>query len=60
MSSDPLDKYIDAAAEALRLSIDPAWPPTVRMNLDNTLKLARLVQEFPLPDESEPASIYEA
>ncbi|TXJ10786.1 MAG: DUF4089 domain-containing protein [Afipia sp.] len=60
MSSDPLDKYIDAAAEALCLSIDPAWQPTVRINLDNTLKLARLVQEFPLPDESEPASIYEA
>ena len=60
MSSDPLDKYIDAAAESLGLRIDPAWQPTVCINLDNTLKLARLVQEFPLPDESEPASIYEA
>jgi hypothetical protein len=59
-SSDPLDDYIDAAAEVLGLRIEPAWKPTVRLNMDNTLKLARLVQEFPLPDETEPASIYEA
>lgn len=55
-----LDKYIDAAAEALDLRINPAWKPTVRLNLENTLTLARLMQEFALPDEIEPASIYEA
>ena len=58
--TDPLDDYIDAVATALALPIDAAQKPAVRMNLDVTLKMARLVQEFPLPDEIEPASIYEA
>ncbi|MBN4747351.1 DUF4089 domain-containing protein, partial [Pandoraea nosoerga] len=35
------------------------WKPAVRANLDVSLKMARMVQEFPLPDEIEPASIYE-
>jgi Protein of unknown function (DUF4089) len=57
---DLLDDYIDTVAAALALPIDAAQKPAVRMNLDVTLKMARLVQEFPLPDEIEPASIYEA
>lgn len=60
MPTDPLDDYIDTVAKALALPIDAAWKPTVRANLDVTLKMARMVQEFPLPDEIEPASIYEA
>ena len=58
--TDPLDDYIDAVAAALALPITTAQKPAVRLNLDVTLKMARLVQEFPLPDEIEPASIYEA
>lgn len=60
MPNDPLDDYIDAVAAALALPIEPAWKPAVRANLDVTLKMARAVQEFPLPDEIEPASVYEA
>ena len=60
MPNDPLDAYIDTVAETLGLSIETEWKPAVRANLDVTLKMARLVQEFPLPDEIEPASIYEA
>lgn len=60
MPTDPLDDYIDTVAEALALPIDAAWKPAIRANLDVTLKMARMVQEFPLPDEIEPASIYEA
>lgn len=59
-STDPLDTYIDAAAAVLGLPIDLAWKPAVRANLDVSLKMARMVQEFPLPDEIEPANIYEA
>lgn len=59
-SSDSMDRFIGTAAEVLGLRIEPEWKPAVRLNMDNTLKLARLVQEFPLPDEIEPASIYEA
>jgi len=57
---DSLDTYIDAAAEALGLTIEPQWKPAVRANLEVSLKLARLVDEFPLPDETEPASIFRA
>jgi hypothetical protein len=55
-----LDDYIDAVSAALGLPIEDAWKPSVRANLEVTLKLARMVDEFPLPDETEPASIYAA
>jgi hypothetical protein len=58
--SDSLDDYIDAVAAALSLPIQSEWKPAVRMNLEVSLRMARLVDEFPLPDESEPASIYVA
>jgi hypothetical protein len=58
--AEPLDDYIDAAARALGLRIEDAWRPAVRANLDVSLKLARMVDEFPLPDEAEPASVFGA
>lgn len=60
MPTDPLDDYIDVVAAALALPVEPAQKPAIRANLNVTLKMARLVQEFPLPDEIEPANIYEA
>ena len=57
---EPLDDYIDAAARALGLRVEDAWLPAVRANLDVSLRLARLVDEFPLPDEAEPASVFGA
>jgi Protein of unknown function (DUF4089) len=59
MSTD-LDDYIDALSKALGLSIDDAWKPAVRANLEVSLRIARLVDEFPLPDETEPASVFAA
>jgi hypothetical protein len=58
--AEPLDDYIDAVASALGLPVEDAWKPTIRGNLAVTLKMARMVDEFVLPDESEPASIYAA
>jgi hypothetical protein len=58
--SDPLDGYIDAAAHALQLPIEPDWKPSVKANLAVTLKLAASVAEFPLPDDAEPAPIFRA
>jgi Protein of unknown function (DUF4089) len=55
-----LDDYIDAAARTLAVPIEPAWKPAVRANLEVTLRLAALVAEFPLPDEAEPAPVFEA
>ena len=57
---DPLDNYIDAVGKALALPIDDGWKPGVRANLEVSLRLARLVDEFPLPDETEPASVFAA
>jgi Protein of unknown function (DUF4089) len=57
---EPLDDYIDAAAGALRLTIEDAWRPAVRANLDVSLKFARMVDEFPLPDDTEPAGVFGA
>jgi hypothetical protein len=60
MAADPLDDYIDAVAKALALPINDAWRPAVRANLEVSLRLARLVEEFALPDETESASVYSA
>jgi hypothetical protein len=58
--NDTLDKLIDASAAALGLPIEPEWKPGIRANLQVTLRLARMVGEFALPDEAEPAPVFEA
>ena len=60
MAADPLDDYIEAVANALALPVEDAWRPSVRANLDVSLRLARIVDEFALPDETEPASVFAA
>ena len=60
MAADPLEEYIDAAGKALSLPIEDAWRPAVRANLEVSLRLARLVDEFELPVEVEPASVFTA
>jgi hypothetical protein len=60
MAADPLDDYIDAVAKALGLPVEDAWKPAVRVNLEVSLRLARLVDEFALSDQTEPASVFAA
>jgi hypothetical protein len=60
MPTDPLDDYIDAVSKALGLSVEDGWKPMVKANLEVSLRLARLVDEFVLPDETEPASVFTA
>ena len=60
MAADSLDEYIDAVGKALALPIEEGWKPAVRANLEVSLRLARLVDEFALPDEAEPASVFTA
>ena len=57
---DPLDHFIDAAAVAIDLPVEPAWKPAVKANLEVTLQLARLFADFPLPDDAEPAPVFVA
>jgi hypothetical protein len=60
MAADPLDEYIDAVSKALALAVEDAWRPAVRANLEVSMRLARLVDDFALPDEAEPASVFAA
>jgi len=58
--SEPLDEFISAGADALDLKINKAWMPAVRGHLQVTLRLGALVGAFALPDDAEPAPIFEA
>ena len=57
---DTLDDFIDAAANALGLPVEPAWNPGIKANLQVTLRVAAMVAEFELTDEAEPAPVFEA
>ena len=58
-SRELLDHFIDAAAHALALPIEPAGRRD-QANLEVTLRLAASFAEFPLPDDAEPAPVFMA
>ena len=60
MATDPLDDYIDAVSQAMALPVEQSWRPAVKANLQVSLRLAKLVDEFSLPDETEAASVFSA
>jgi hypothetical protein len=61
MSNPPdLDAYIEAAAAALAIPIQPEWKSEIRANLAVTFRLAALVGEKELPDDGEPAPVFKA
>jgi hypothetical protein len=57
---DQLDAYIDAAAQALGIPVEPAWKGAVRANLEVTFRLAALVDGKELADDAEPAPVFRA
>ena len=57
---DPVGALVAASAKALGLAIEPAWEPSVKFNLQLILRHAALVDEFPLPDDAEPAPVFHA
>jgi hypothetical protein len=59
-SGDLIAALADANAQALRIALDPAWRGGVIFNLGLILRLAALVDEFPLPDDTEPGPIFHA
>ena len=59
-AGDSLDHFIDAAAKALDLPVEPAWKPAVKANLAVTLRFAALYTAFALPDDAEPAPVFVA
>jgi hypothetical protein len=56
----PLDAYVDAAAQMLDLTVEPAWKAAVMAYLEANLRHAAAVAEFELPDEAEPAPLFGA
>lgn len=56
--AEPLDDYIDAVTKALALPVEEAWRASIRANLEVSLRLGRLVDEFALPDDTEPAPVF--
>jgi Protein of unknown function (DUF4089) len=57
---DPIGDMVAANAAALGLKLDPAWESGIKFNLQLILRHAALVDEFPLPDDAEPAPIFHA
>jgi hypothetical protein len=60
MSEETTDTWITSSATLLGLPIEAAWMPSIRANVEVTFRLAKLVDEFALPDEVEPAPVFEA
>jgi len=54
-----VERFVAASAAAIGLSIAPAHQPGVVANLERIAAMARLVMEFPLPEEIEPAPVFE-
>jgi hypothetical protein len=59
-NQDAVDAMIAASAEALGLTLDPAWRDSIKFNLQLVLRHAALIDAFPLPDDAEPAPVFHA
>jgi hypothetical protein len=59
-SGHPFDaaRYVDEAAAAIGLDIAAQCRPAVVENFGQLAASAALVMAFPLPDETDPASIF--
>jgi hypothetical protein len=55
-----IDAYIDAIVSTPDLRIEPEWRPAIKANVEVTIAMAPLVDDFKLPDVSEPAPVYVA
>ena len=60
MTDAELDAYVDASAVALGLTIAPEWRAAARANLAVSLRMGDLVDTFELPDDAEPAPVFQA
>jgi Protein of unknown function (DUF4089) len=54
------ESYIETSAKVLGLSLEPDWKPAIAANLETIFKIAAEVDAFELPDEAEPAPVFEA
>jgi hypothetical protein len=59
MTDVDVEAYVDAAAKLVGLPLGLEHRPGVVLNLERVAQMAALVMSFPLPDETEPAAIFE-
>jgi hypothetical protein len=52
-------EYVEQMSQVLDLPIDPEYYPGVVKNFATICAIAKLVTEFPLPDEIEAAPVFE-
>ena len=50
--------FLDAGLKVAGLPLEEELRPRVLMHLETALAMAKLVSEFSLPDEAEPAPVY--
>ncbi len=53
-------RCVDAAADLFGVAVDPSWRPAVLANFATLAAAAKLVTDFPLDDEAEPAPVFSA
>ncbi len=58
--ADAIETLVVATAQALALPLDPAWHNDVKRNVRLLYVHAALIDDFTLPDESEPAPVFRA
>ena len=59
MDRTELETYVTVTAAAIGLPIPPASLPVVAENVQRLLAAGALMVEFSLPDDLDPASIFE-
>ena len=58
MTPEQIEKYVNAAAQALDVNLKPEHRPGVLENFARLAQLAAVVNEFPLTPEDEPAPLW--
>lgn len=57
--SDEIAEYVDRMANLINLPIDPEYRAGVVANMTRIAQVAQLVNEFPLPEQIEAATVFE-
>lgn len=60
MDEADLDAIMDAGTRLLGLELQPEWRASVRQHLATSLRLGLNVAAFALPDELDPAPVFQA
>jgi 1-carboxybiuret hydrolase subunit AtzG-like len=57
---DAIDTLVTANAQALGITLEPAWRPGVAFNLGLIFRMAALFDRFALPEDAEPGPVFHA